>query len=187
MAYSWEQLFERSGDLRPSKRFRNQKYFLGIAGTEARVSLLRRVTDDDDGKSGVIRVITHGVEERLAHIVDGTIEHEGIGALLNDELINGGGIAGGENVVAAVAQRKRQQLGDFRRVVDEQDAPQAAASSCLRRAPGPGPTPGRRPCSRRGDRFRTSRPRPPACASRRCIPRNCCARGSALHSCASCW
>ena len=82
MAYSWEQLFERSGDLRPSKRFWDQKYFLGVAGTEARVSLLRRVTDDDDGKFGVIRVITHGVEERLAHIVDGTIEHESISALL---------------------------------------------------------------------------------------------------------
>src|SRR6266481_9852116 len=170
MAYSWEQLFERSGDLRPSKRFRDQKYFLGIAGTEARVSLLRRVTDDDDGKFGVIRVITHGVEERLAHIVDGTIEHEGIGALLNDQLIDSGGIAGGENVVAAVAQRKRQQFGDFRRIVDEQDAPhpyatscrsrqQAAAASCRRRAPGPGPKPGLRPCSRRGGRSRSSRPR----------------------------
>src|SRR3981189_581145 len=129
MAYSWEQLIERSGDLRPGKRFRDQKYFLGVAGTEARVSLLRRVTDDDDGKSGVIRIITHGVEERLALVIDGTIEHESIGALLNDELINGGGIAGGENVVAAVAKRKRQQLGDFRCVVDEQEAPQPSATS----------------------------------------------------------
>ena len=89
MAYSREQLFERSGDLRPSKRFRDQKYFLGIAGTEARVSLLRRVADDDDGKFSVIRVVANAIEDRLAHVVGSAVQHQRVSVLLQKQFIAG--------------------------------------------------------------------------------------------------
>src|ERR1019366_1178636 len=129
MVYSFEQLIERSCNLRPGERFRDQQDSSGVPGTEACVSFLWCVTDDDDGKFGVIWMVTYGVEERLAHVEDRTVKHERIGALLQEQLVDSKGIAGGEDIVAAVAQRKRQQLGDFRRVVNEQDAPQPCATS----------------------------------------------------------
>src|SRR5262245_51555951 len=63
------------------------------------------------------------VEERLAHLVDGAVEDERIGARIGETLVDGGGEAGGDHAVAAVAQRERQQLGDLRSVIDEEDPP----------------------------------------------------------------
>jgi hypothetical protein len=42
--------------------------------------------------------------------------------LLDQLLVHGVGIPGGDDLIPVVAQRKRQQLGDLRRVVDQQDA-----------------------------------------------------------------
>ena len=119
-----KQLSERPGDLRASEGFWNQKYSLGVPRTEAPVSNLRRVANDYDGKFGVVRIGSHAVENRLAHVVDGAVENESVGVLLRDQFIHGRGKTRGENIEAVIAQRKRQQLGDFRRVVNEQDARQ---------------------------------------------------------------
>src|ERR1039458_2179670 len=148
MAYIFEQLMGRSRYLRPGERFGDEQDCSRVPGTKARVRNLRGVADDDDGKAGVIRMVTHGVEERLAHVVGGAVEHERIGALLENQLVDGDGVSRCKDLVAAVTQRKCQQLGNLRRVVDEQDAAQAyatscprrrraAAASCLRRAPDP--------------------------------------------------
>lgn len=148
MAYLFQQLIERSCDLRPGERFRDQQDSSGVPGAEARVSLLWRVADDDDGKLDVIRVVTHSVKERLAHVEGGTIEYERIGSLLENQFVDGDRISRCQDLIAEVTQRKRQKLGNLRRVIDEQDAAQAyatscrlrrqaAASSCLRRAPDP--------------------------------------------------
>src|SRR6266705_6179 len=124
MAYLFKQLVERSCDLRPGERFRDQQDSSGTPGTEARVSLLRCVTDDYDGKLGVIRVVTHGVEERLAHVEGGTVEHERIGSLLQNQLVD------------EITKRKGQKLGNLRRVVDEQDAAQSVRYFLPAPAPG---------------------------------------------------
>src|SRR5208337_5181519 len=81
-------------------------------------------SDDDDGKLGMIGVVTHGVEERFAHVEGGTVEHNGVGAVLQNQLVDGRGISRSEDLVAEVTQRKRQELGNLRRVVDQQDARQ---------------------------------------------------------------
>ena len=120
---------ERSCDLGTGERFLDEQDSSGVPGTEARVSLLRCVTDDDDGQLGVIRVMPHRVEERFAHLESATVEHEGVGALLQNQFVDGSGISGCEDFVAAVTQRKRQQLGNLRRVVDEQDAAQPYPTS----------------------------------------------------------
>jgi len=73
----------------------------------------------------MIRMVTHAVEQRLAHIVGGAVEHEHIGMLLENQLVDSRSISLCESLVAAVTQRKRQKLGNLRRVVDEQDAAQA--------------------------------------------------------------
>ena len=72
----------------------------------------------------MIGVRTHGIEQRLAHVEHGTIEHEGVRVLLGDELGDLVGEARGEHVIAVIAQRERQQLGDLGGVVDEQNARQ---------------------------------------------------------------
>ena len=120
----FQQLVERRCDLRAGERFRDEQDSSGVPGTEAGVSLLRRVTDDDDGQLGVIRVIPHRVEERFAHLESATVQHQGVGALLQNQFVDGSGISRCQDLVAAVTQRKRQQLGNLRRVVDEQDAAQ---------------------------------------------------------------
>jgi len=71
---------------------------------EARVSFLRCITNNDDGKFGVIRVMTHGVEERLAHVEGGTIEHERIGMVFQNQLVDGYGKSRCENFVAQITQ-----------------------------------------------------------------------------------
>ena len=68
------------------------------------------------------RVVSHHVEERFAHVEGGTIEHERVGALIDDPLADRDGVAGGDDVVPVVAQREGQQFGDLGRVVDEQNA-----------------------------------------------------------------
>ncbi len=136
MAYLFKQLVERSCDLRPGERFRDQQDSSGTPGTEARVSLLRCVTDDYDGKLGVIRVVTHGVEERLAHVEGGTVEHERIGSLLQNQLVDGVDISRCEDLVAEITKRKGQKLGNLRRVVDEQDAAQSVRYFLPAPAPG---------------------------------------------------
>lgn len=73
----------------------------------------------------MIRMVTHAVEQRLAHIIGGAVEHERIGMLLENQLVDCRGISLCENLVAAVTQRKCQKLGNLRRVVNEQDAAQA--------------------------------------------------------------
>ncbi len=132
MAYLFKQLLERSCDLRPGERFRDQQDSSGTPGTEARVSLVRY----DDGKLGVIRVVTHGVEERLAHVEGGTVEHERIGSLLQNQLVDGVGISRCEDLVAEITKRKGEKLGNLRRVVDEQDAAQSVRYFLPAPAPG---------------------------------------------------
>src|SRR4029077_11231576 len=105
-----EQLAKRSCDLRPGEWFWDQHDVLGVPGTETFVRLFRSVTNDDNGKLGVIRVVAHGVEERLAHVVHGTVEDQRIGALLHDQLVHGVGKARGEDFEAAVLQSDRQKL-----------------------------------------------------------------------------
>jgi len=73
----------------------------------------------------VIRVVAHDIEQGLAHIESGTVEDEGIGAQVPNQIVDGIGEALSEDLMAAVTQRKGQKLGDLRRVVDEQDAAQA--------------------------------------------------------------
>ena len=68
------------------------------------------------------RVVSHHIEERFAHVVGGAIEHERVCARVDDPLADRVGVAAGDDVVAAVAERKGQQLRDLRRVVDEQNA-----------------------------------------------------------------
>ena len=101
------------------------------------------------------RVVSHHIEERFAHVEGGTIEHERVGALVDDPLADRDGVAGGDDVVPAVAQREGQQLGDLGRVVDEQNASRRVHFL-------PEPAPGRRfffPAA--GSRSRTHT-RPPA-------------------------
>src|ERR1700688_4034319 len=57
-----EQLGKRPRNLRPGEWFGNQHDFFGVAGTQAFVRLLRRVTNDDNGKLGVARIAAHGIE-----------------------------------------------------------------------------------------------------------------------------
>jgi hypothetical protein len=92
---------------------------------EARVSFLRCITDNDDGKFGVIRVMTDGIEERLAHIEGGTIEHQRIGVVFQNQFVDADRKSRCKNLVTQVTQRKRKKLGNLRRIVDEQDAAQA--------------------------------------------------------------
>ena len=46
----------------------------------------------------------HGIEERLAHIVSGTVEDERIGVVLRNQFIDGIGISFGEDLITEVAQ-----------------------------------------------------------------------------------
>jgi len=73
----------------------------------------------------MIRMLPYSVEQRLAHFVTGTIEHYRIGAMLNDQLADAGSVSRREDFIAKVAQRERQQLGNLRRIVDQQNAAQA--------------------------------------------------------------
>ncbi len=73
----------------------------------------------------MIRMMTHAVEERLAHVIRRAVEHDRIGVLLQNQFVHGRGIAVCVHLIASVAQGKRQKLGNLRRVVDEQNAAQA--------------------------------------------------------------
>ena len=54
-----KQLIQCVCDLRARERFRDQQDSSRIPGAQARVGLVRGVTDDDDGKPGVIRMIAN--------------------------------------------------------------------------------------------------------------------------------
>ena len=69
-------------------------------------------------------MMTYAIEERLAHVVGCTVEHDRIGALLRNQLVDCGRESGREDLVPVVTQRERQKLGNLRRVVDKQDAAQ---------------------------------------------------------------
>ena len=118
-------MVERPSNLCAGKRFRDQQNTVGLPRTKALVRLVRRIADDDDRKVGMGRVVSHHVEERLAHLEVRAIEHERVGALVDDQLTDRVSVAGGDDLVSAVAQREGQQLRDLRRVVDEQDAGQS--------------------------------------------------------------
>src|ERR1700693_5009533 len=155
----FQQLTERSCDLRSGKWFGDQQGFLSFSGSEARVSRLRCIADDHNGNLGVLGILAHRVEERFAHVVRGTIEHQRVSMLLSNHFINGCRVTGRKYFVAVVSQRKRQKLRNLRRVVDQQYPARrhstscrrfrcrAAASSCLRTAPDPSPRFARPPCS----------------------------------------
>lgn len=115
---------ERFCDLRPSERFRNEQHSARLPRAQARIRNLWSIADDDYGKFSVIGMVTHGVKQRLAHVVSGAVEHQRIGMMLLNALVNRGVIPFRKNLVAAVAQGKRQQLGNLRRVVDEENAVQ---------------------------------------------------------------
>ena len=68
------------------------------------------------------RIVPDHIEERFAHVEEGTIEDERVGALIDDPLAHGVCVAGGDDVEPVVAQREGQELCDLRRVVDEQNA-----------------------------------------------------------------
>ncbi len=134
--------------LRPGEWFRDQQDSSGVPGTETCVGLLRSVADDDDGKLGVIRMMrTVSKSDSLMSKAEQSSTSASARCSTTSSL-TADGISGCEDFVSGVAQRERQQLGDLRRVVDEQDAAQAnatscryrsraTAASCLRTAPDP--------------------------------------------------
>ena len=86
----------------------------------------------------MIRMIAHRVEDRLAHIVSGAIQHDRVGALLYNEIVDASCVPGGIDIVAMIAQREREQFGNFRSVVNQQDAMQSISYFLA------GPEPGNR-------------------------------------------
>ncbi len=59
-----------------------------------------------------------------------TVEHERVDVLIGISSLTAEREARRENFVSVVAQRKRQQLRDLRRVVNQQDARQSKTTSC---------------------------------------------------------
>lgn len=110
---------ECSRDLRSGERLGDQQGFLRFPGAEARVSRLRCVADDYNRKLDVLGILAYRVEERFAHVVGGTIEHERVRMLLSNHFMNGCRVTGRKYFVAVVSQRERQKLGNLRRVVDQ--------------------------------------------------------------------
>ena len=84
----------------------------------------------------MIWVGAHRVEECFTHVVAGTVEHQRARAVLNNQVIDTAGVTGCGDVVAQVTQRKRQQLGNLRRVVNQQDAWQVFRYFLLAPLPG---------------------------------------------------
>jgi len=73
----------------------------------------------------MVRIVAHGVEERLAHVVRRTIEYHCKSPLLLDQVVDCRIVAFREDFVAVIMQRERKKLRDFRRVVNQQDPAQA--------------------------------------------------------------
>jgi hypothetical protein len=67
----------------------------------------------------MLGMIAHDVEQRFAHVEHRAIEHDGVGVFVGNELVDGRRESGGRHLVAAVAERKRQELGDLGRVVNQ--------------------------------------------------------------------
>jgi len=74
----------------------------------------------------MIWAVPHGIEQRFAHLQCRTVDHQRIGALFRDQIVDGLRKSRREDLVAEIAQRKRQKLGNLRRIVDEQYAAQAS-------------------------------------------------------------
>jgi hypothetical protein len=129
MACLFQQLPQRLRNLRSGKWFRDQQDPLRFSRTQARYSRLRRIADDDSGKVCVIGMVTHGVEQRLAHIIRSAIQDQRFGLLRNNQFVDADVVTVCENFKARIAQRKGQQLGNLRRVVNKQDALQAYSTS----------------------------------------------------------
>ena len=85
----------------------------------------------------MVGAVAHGVEKRFAHIEGSAIEDKRVGLMLQDQFVDGDGVARREYFIARVAQRKTKKLGDLRRVVNEQDAAQSVRYLL-------GPVPGKR-------------------------------------------
>ena len=94
---------QRSCDLRAGEWLRDEQDSSRVPGTEAGVSHLRCVADYDHGKLDVIRMMTQGVEQRLAHSVGGTVQDERIGDVLPNQFVHGSRISLCEDRVAMVA------------------------------------------------------------------------------------
>jgi len=77
----------------------------------------------------MVGVVTHGIEQRLAHIIRSAIQHQRYGLLRNNQFVDADVVSLREDLEARVALGKRQQLGNLRRVVDKQDTLQACATS----------------------------------------------------------
>src|SRR6516165_10355687 len=120
-AHLCQQLIEGHGDLCPGEWLADHQHSLRVSCAEARLSRLGRIRNNDNRKLSVGRVVAKAVEERLAHVEGGAVEHKGISAVLNNQLMDGGGISRSKDLVATVAERKGQELGNLGRVVDEQD------------------------------------------------------------------
>ena len=84
----------------------------------------------------MVRAVAHGIEECFAHIEGGAIEDKRVGLMLPDQFVDGDGVARREYFIARVAQRKAKELGNLRRVVNEQDAAQSVGYFLLGPVPG---------------------------------------------------
>jgi len=116
---SAQQLIQSISDLPASEWFGDQQHLASLARTKAGVRSLWRVADDHNRKLGMLGIITHSIKQRLAHIVRGAVQHDSVGVLFHSQLIDCVRISLGTNLVAAVAQCKRQQLGNLRRIVND--------------------------------------------------------------------
>ena len=52
-------------------------------------------------------------------------------AVLRNQFVDGHSVAAGKDLEAAIPQRKRQELGNFRGIVNEQDPPHANGGTYL--------------------------------------------------------
>ena len=67
----------------------------------------------------MIGIIAHGVEERLAHVVCGAVEHHRIGVVLDHQFVDGRREPFRAHLVAAITQGEGQELGNLGRIVNE--------------------------------------------------------------------
>jgi hypothetical protein len=73
----------------------------------------------------MIPTLPNGVKQRFTHRIRTAIQNYGLGVVFDCKFVHPAGVSLGEYLVAEIAQRKREQLGNLRRVVDQQDFVQA--------------------------------------------------------------